>query len=46
MAVATNHLGWVVDAGGSWIVPKPEIKAGEFEKITALCKEALSLRTK
>lgn len=29
--------------GGSWIVPKAEVAAGEFEKITALCKEALAL---
>ncbi|MBD3800651.1 MAG: bifunctional 4-hydroxy-2-oxoglutarate aldolase/2-dehydro-3-deoxy-phosphogluconate aldolase, partial [Campylobacterales bacterium] len=27
--------------GGSWIVPKAEVGAGAFEKITALCKEAL-----
>ncbi|WP_345985545.1 bifunctional 4-hydroxy-2-oxoglutarate aldolase/2-dehydro-3-deoxy-phosphogluconate aldolase [Sulfurimonas sp. HSL-1656] len=27
--------------GGSWIVPKTAVGAGEFEKITALCKEAL-----
>ena len=26
--------------GGSWICPKKEIEAGNFEKITALCKEA------
>lgn len=26
--------------GGSWICPKAEISAGNFEKITALCREA------
>lgn len=26
--------------GGSWVCPKAEIAAGNFEKITALCKEA------
>lgn len=26
--------------GGSWVCPKKEIEAGNFEKITALCKEA------
>ena len=26
--------------GGSWVCPKDAIKAGEFEKITALCAEA------
>lgn len=26
--------------GGSWICPKKEIEAGNFDKITALCKEA------
>ena len=26
--------------GGSWICPKAEIAAGNFEKITALCREA------
>lgn len=28
--------------GGSWIVPKAAVNHGEFGKITALCKEALS----
>lgn len=27
--------------GGSWIVPKAEISAGEFGKVVALCKEAV-----
>lgn len=27
--------------GGSWIVPKAAVSAGEFGKITALCREAL-----
>lgn len=27
-------------AGGSWVCPKADISAGNFEKITALCKEA------
>jgi 2-dehydro-3-deoxyphosphogluconate aldolase/(4S)-4-hydroxy-2-oxoglutarate aldolase len=26
--------------GGSWVCPKAEINAGNWEKITALCKEA------
>lgn len=26
--------------GGSWVCPKKEIEAGNFEQITALCKEA------
>lgn len=26
--------------GGSWVCPKADIKAGNFEKITQLCKEA------
>ena len=26
--------------GGSWVCPKKEIEAGNFEKITALCREA------
>ncbi len=26
--------------GGSWVCPKPDIAAGNFEKITALCAEA------
>ncbi len=29
--------------GGSWVCPKADIKAGNFEKITALCKEAHDL---
>jgi len=28
--------------GGSWIVPKDAIAAGDFEKITALCRSALA----
>lgn len=28
--------------GGSWIVPKTAVSGGEFGKITALCKEALT----
>lgn len=28
--------------GGSWIVPKAAVSAGEFETVTALCKTALS----
>ena len=26
--------------GGSWVCPKAEIAAGNFEKITQLCREA------
>ena len=29
--------------GGSWVCPKADIKAGNFDKITALCKEAHDL---
>ena len=29
--------------GGSWVCPKADIAAGNFEKITALCKEAHDL---
>lgn len=32
----------VLCAGGTWFVPKDEIKKGNFEKITQLCKEAIS----
>ncbi|MHC3993267.1 bifunctional 4-hydroxy-2-oxoglutarate aldolase/2-dehydro-3-deoxy-phosphogluconate aldolase [Thiomicrolovo sp. ZZH C-3] len=32
----------VACVGGSWIVPKAAVGAGEFGKITALCKTALS----
>lgn len=31
----------VLCVGGSWIVPKAAVGAGEFEKVTALCKAAL-----
>ncbi len=34
-------LSNVACVGGSWIVPKTEISAGEFGKITALCREAI-----
>ena len=34
-------LSNVACVGGSWIVPKTEINAGEFGKITALCREAI-----
>ena len=26
--------------GGSWVCPKAEIQAGNFEKITELCRDA------
>lgn len=29
--------------GGSWMVPAKTVDAGEFDKITALCREAMSL---
>lgn len=32
----------VLCIGGTWIVPKNEIKSGNFEEITKLCKEALN----
>ncbi len=35
--VANPHIHAV---GGSWVCPKAEIAAGNFEKITALCAEA------
>ena len=33
----------VCAVGGSWVVPKKEITDGNFERITALCKEARSI---
>ena len=33
----------VFAVGGSWVVPKKEITDGNFERITALCKEARSI---
>ena len=44
--VNTANIKEYIDApfihavGGSWVCPKAEIAAGNFEKITALCKEA------
>lgn len=35
--IADSHIQAV---GGSWVVPKAAIAAGDFEKVTALCKEA------
>ncbi|MGB6328896.1 MAG: bifunctional 4-hydroxy-2-oxoglutarate aldolase/2-dehydro-3-deoxy-phosphogluconate aldolase [Halarcobacter sp.] len=32
----------VLCVGGTWFVPKDAIKNGDFEKITRLCKEAIS----
>ncbi|MBQ4651491.1 MAG: bifunctional 4-hydroxy-2-oxoglutarate aldolase/2-dehydro-3-deoxy-phosphogluconate aldolase [Oscillospiraceae bacterium] len=32
--------GFIHAVGGSWVCPKAEIAAGNFEKITQLCKEA------
>lgn len=32
----------VLCVGGTWIIPKDEIKNANFEKITTLCKEALA----
>ncbi len=32
--------GFIHAVGGSWVCPKSEIAAGNFEKITQLCKEA------
>ncbi|HHD83942.1 MAG TPA: bifunctional 4-hydroxy-2-oxoglutarate aldolase/2-dehydro-3-deoxy-phosphogluconate aldolase [Campylobacteraceae bacterium] len=31
----------VLCVGGSWIVPKPAIRAGDFAAVTRLCREAL-----
>lgn len=31
---------FVFAVGGSWVCPKAEIKAGNFEKITQLCRDA------
>lgn len=33
----------VVAAGGSWMVPKDAIAAGDFDKVSALCAEAVEL---
>ena len=44
--INTKNIGEFIAApfihavGGSWVCPKSEIAAGNFEKITALCKEA------
>lgn len=44
--VNTSNIREYIDAsfihavGGSWVCPKSEIAAGNFEKITALCAEA------
>ena len=35
--IADSHIHAV---GGSWVCPKADIAAGNFEKITALCKES------
>ena len=35
--IADSHVHAV---GGSWVCPKDDIAAGNFDKITALCKEA------
>jgi len=32
--------GFIHAVGGSWVCPKAEIAAGNFERITQLCKEA------
>ena len=43
----TENIGQFVNApfvyavGGSWVCPKADINAKNFEKITALCKEAV-----
>ncbi len=39
-----NYLSFdkIICCGGSWMVKDDLIKAGEFDKITALCKEAVS----
>lgn len=45
--VNTENIGQFVNApfvyavGGSWVCPKADINAKSFEKITALCKEAV-----
>lgn len=45
--VNTENIGQFVNApfvyavGGSWVCPKADINAKNFEKITALCKEAV-----
>ena len=44
--VSTQNIAEYVSApfiqavGGSWICPKADIAAGNFENITALCREA------
>jgi len=35
----------VVAVGGSWVVPKDALAAGDFSRITALAREAARLRT-
>jgi 2-dehydro-3-deoxyphosphogluconate aldolase/(4S)-4-hydroxy-2-oxoglutarate aldolase len=38
-----NYLSFdkIICCGGSWMVPKDALNAGDFDKITALCKEAV-----
>jgi 2-dehydro-3-deoxygluconokinase len=36
----------IVACGGSWMAPRAMIDAGEFDKITQLCQEAIRARTK
>ncbi len=46
--VNTQNIGEFIAApfihavGGSWVCPKADIAAGNFEKITELCKQARS----
>ena len=37
------NLSCVRAVGGSWMVPRDSIRNGDFEKISALCKEAVDL---
>ena len=37
-------LPYVAAVGGTWLTPAAALKAGDTEKITALCREALGIR--
>ena len=40
------NFGKILACGGSWMCPKELINAGEWDKITRLCKEAAAIKNK
>jgi 2-dehydro-3-deoxyphosphogluconate aldolase/(4S)-4-hydroxy-2-oxoglutarate aldolase len=46
MTNAADYLALpnVVAVGGSWVVPKEALEAGDFARITALAREAAKLK--